>query len=96
MSGSACASALEYRPAATSACRASNTGPQYSRRRASSCAAAEPTGFSEPPDCVSGDLLRSLVFIRQWPAVAEPARSEKRARGGASAEASALCKQCFL
>jgi hypothetical protein len=30
---------------------------------------AQPTGFSEPPGCVSG------VFIRQWPAVAEPARS---------------------
>jgi hypothetical protein len=31
-------------------------------------AGAQPTGFSEPPDCVSG------LFIRQWPAVAEPAR----------------------
>ncbi len=30
---------------------------------------AEPTGFSEPPDCVSG------VFMRLWPAVAEPERS---------------------
>jgi hypothetical protein len=30
---------------------------------------AEPTGSSEPPDFVSG------VFRRQWPAVAEPARS---------------------
>jgi hypothetical protein len=30
---------------------------------------SEPTGSSEPPDCVSG------LFIRQWPAVAEPARS---------------------
>ena len=29
---------------------------------------AEPTGSSEPPDCVSG------VFMRQWPAVAEPER----------------------
>jgi hypothetical protein len=29
---------------------------------------SEPTGFSEPPDCVSG------LFIRQWPAVAEPER----------------------
>jgi hypothetical protein len=33
---------------------------------------SEPTGFSEPPDRVSG------VFIRQWPAVAEPERSESR------------------
>jgi hypothetical protein len=31
-------------------------------------AVSEPTGFSEPPDCVSG------LFIRQWPAVAEPER----------------------
>src|ERR1035437_1381452 len=31
---------------------------------------SEPTGFSEPPDCVSG------LFIRLWPAGAEPARSE--------------------
>jgi hypothetical protein len=29
---------------------------------------AEPTGFSEPPDCVSG------LFISLWTAVAEPAR----------------------
>jgi len=29
---------------------------------------AEPTGSSEPPDCVLG------FFIRRWPAVAEPAR----------------------
>jgi len=29
---------------------------------------AEPTGSSEPPDCVSG------VFIHHWPAVAEPER----------------------
>ena len=34
----------------------------------------EPTGFSEPPDDGSGCLLRFLVFIRPWPAVAEPAR----------------------
>ena len=32
---------------------------------------SEPTGSIEPPDCVSG------VFIRQWPAVAEPARSAR-------------------
>jgi hypothetical protein len=30
---------------------------------------SEPTGSSEPPDCVSG------LFIRLGPAVAEPARS---------------------
>ena len=36
---------------------------------------AEPTGFSEPPDNGSDFLLRFLVFMGQWPAVAEPARS---------------------
>ena len=36
---------------------------------------AEPTGFSEPPGCAFSFLLRFLVFIRQWPAVAEPERS---------------------
>jgi hypothetical protein len=34
----------------------------------------EPTGSSEPPDCVSG------AFIRHWPAVAEPARWTKLIR----------------
>jgi hypothetical protein len=35
---------------------------------------AEPTGSSEPPGCALRFLLRFSVFIRQWPAVAEPAR----------------------
>ena len=57
MSGSACASALEYRPAATSACRASKTGPQYSMRRASSLPAAEPAGAG------NGGLAGAFVLV---------------------------------